>query len=262
MGAGASLINRNIKEEGVRCPKCKGKGVISTSSYGAVTCPNCEGKGFLQDTSEEEKASAKGKSPAKRSGEGRKKEGETFISGIAKKLGLLREKASVIVVGLDNSGKTTLLNFLKPETRGAVNEVTPTIGFTLERFRRGKLDFTCFDMSGQSKYRSLWETYYKNCDAIIWVVDSADPLRMCVVKDEFRMMLSHKDIEGRHSPILFFSNKMDIEAAMAPEAVVDELELPRIRDREWHVSACNAISGKGVDEGLSWLMRAIAQTRE
>ena len=258
MGSGASLKKGPYATS---CPKCKGKGVISTSSYGAVTCPDCEGKGSIPGTNDEEIESP-GVKEQSEDAAGAPKKTDTFITSVAKKIGILREKASVIVVGLDNSGKTTLLNFLKPETRGMVSEVTPTIGLTLEQFRRGKLDFTCFDMSGQSKYRSLWEKYYENCDAIIWVVDSADPLRMCVVKDEFRMMLSHKDIESKAAPILFFANKMDVESAMSPETVVDELELGRLRDREWHVGACNAISGKGVDEGLDWLIREIEKGRK
>ena len=94
---------------------------------------------------------------------------DSFMVRLAKTFGILRNKASVVVVGLDNSGKTTLLNYLKPDHGMMLKEVTPTIGFTLEKFRRGKLDFTCFDMSGQGKYRSLWEKHYENCDAIIWV---------------------------------------------------------------------------------------------
>ena len=45
--------------------------------------------------------------------------------------------------------------------------------------RRG-LNFTVFDMSGAGRYRNLWEQYYKDCNAIIYVVDTADKLRMCV----------------------------------------------------------------------------------
>jgi len=49
-----------------------------------------------------------------------------------------------------------------------------------------------FDMSGQAKYRNLWEHYYTDTDAVIFVVDSADAVRMCVVKDELNTILAHK----------------------------------------------------------------------
>lgn len=39
-------------------------------------------------------------------------------------------------------------------------ETTPTVGFQMEQFTRNNLKFTIFDMSGQSRYRNLWEVYY------------------------------------------------------------------------------------------------------
>ena len=60
-------------------------------------------------------------------------------------------------------------------------------------------------MSGQGRYRNLWEHYYRDCQVvftpdlsihlnlfhqgIIFVVDSSDRLRMVVAKDEMDMLL-------------------------------------------------------------------------
>ena len=33
----------------------------------------------------------------------------------------------------------------------------------MEEFKHEGLQFTCFDMSGQGRYRNLWEHYYKVC---------------------------------------------------------------------------------------------------
>merc|ERR1712051_690607 len=38
--------------------------------------------------------------------------------------------------------------------------------------------FTAFDMSGQGRYRNLWEHYYKECQGIVFVVDSSDKVRV------------------------------------------------------------------------------------
>lgn len=39
-------------------------------------------------------------------------------------------------------------------------EATPTVGFQVEEFAKDNLNFTVFDMSGQSRYRTLWEHYF------------------------------------------------------------------------------------------------------
>jgi ADP-ribosylation factor-like protein 6 len=43
-----------------------------------------------------------------------------------------------------------------------MRQVVPTVGFTVEEFCKNNLNFTVFDMSGQGRYRSLWENYYRD----------------------------------------------------------------------------------------------------
>lgn len=43
-------------------------------------------------------------------------------------------------------------------------DIAATVGFKVEKFSHTKIDFTCFDMSGQGKYRSLWEKYYTDAE--------------------------------------------------------------------------------------------------
>ncbi|KAK6017621.1 ADP-ribosylation factor family protein [Ostertagia ostertagi] len=96
-----------------------------------------------------------------------------FLSTLSQILGVGRKQVNVIVVGLDNSGKTTMLNYLRtPETR--TSQIAPTVGYSVTNFTTESFSFTAFDMAGQGKYRNLWETYYLNAQAVIFVVDSAD----------------------------------------------------------------------------------------
>jgi GTPase SAR1 family protein len=46
-------------------------------------------------------------------------------------------------------------------------EVTPTVGFQIEEFKRNNINFTVFDMSGQGRYRSLWEHYYRDAQVMM-----------------------------------------------------------------------------------------------
>jgi ADP-ribosylation factor-like protein 6 len=47
--------------------------------------------------------------------------------------GLRKKEVNVLVVGLDNSGKSTLLNHFKGDEARSPNTV-PTIGFSVEKF--------------------------------------------------------------------------------------------------------------------------------
>jgi ADP-ribosylation factor-like protein 6 len=86
-----------------------------------------------------------------------------------------KKEIKLIVVGLDNSGKSTMINTMK--NKKTFNEVTPTVGYNIEKFEKANVNFTMFDMSGQNKYRDMWSDYCKNVDGIIFVIDSVDKLR-------------------------------------------------------------------------------------
>ncbi|KAK5976289.1 hypothetical protein GCK32_019331 [Trichostrongylus colubriformis] len=72
-----------------------------------------------------------------------------FLSTLSQILGVGRKQVNVIVVGLDNSGKTTMLNYLRtPETR--TSQIAPTVGYSVTNFTTESFSFTAFDMAGQA----------------------------------------------------------------------------------------------------------------
>lgn len=174
------------------------------------------------------------------------------FDNLMKWLGLKRKEVKVLCVGLDNSGKTTVLNQLKPE-ESRVKNVVPTIGFTMETFSHSSICFSTFDMSGQGRYRNLWEHYYKDVNAVIFVLDSSDKLRMPVAKDELDHLLQHNDIKSGNIPILLLANKMDLKDSLTAVACSRHLNLDAITDRSYHICSTNALTGDGLEEAIDWL---------
>lgn len=68
-------------------------------------------------------------------------------------------KANVLVLGLANSGKTTIVNTLLAQ---AEEDVAPTVGFNVENLSFDRCNLTIMDMSGQEKYHPLWEIHYQD----------------------------------------------------------------------------------------------------
>lgn len=172
-------------------------------------------------------------------------------------LGLGTRKVNILLVGLDNSGKTTILEKLKPKNQQS-SDVAPTVGFSVEEFSQEGLRFTVFDMSGAGRYRSLWEQYYQEAEATVFVVDSADKLRMAVVKDELDAMLNNKDLGS--VPLLIFANKQDMCTALSPVEIAEALNLDAIKDRGWIIIPSKALTGEGLDRGMDWLSTTIRKS--
>jgi len=75
-------------------------------------------------------------------------------------------------------------------------------------------------MSGQGRYRSLWEHYYRESNGIVFVVDAADRLRLAVARHELDLLLQHPDVIGRSFPLLFLANKSDCRDALSAVKVI------------------------------------------
>lgn len=139
-------------------------------------------------------------------------------------------------------------------------EVVPTVGFSVEEFSKNGLQFTIFDMSGQGRYRNLWEHYYKDVGGVIFVLDATDKVRFCVAKDELETMLGNADL-GADVPVLFFANKMDRPIAVSAVECVSQLELDKISDRAWHICPSVATTGEGLETGITWLGNQMGRRR-
>ena len=175
-----------------------------------------------------------------------------FFDSLAQWLGVKKKEVNVVVVGLDNSGKSTIINHFKPPEVKS-HEIVPTVGFNVEKFKSKALAFTALDMSGQGRYRNLWEQYYKECDGIIFVIDSSDKLRMVVAKDELDLLLQHAEVKDKRIPILFFANKMDARDSVSSVKCSHLMGLETLRDKPWHICASNALTGDGLQGGVDWL---------
>ncbi|XP_029946468.1 putative ADP-ribosylation factor-like protein 5C [Salarias fasciatus] len=154
----------------------------------------------------------------------------------------------VIIVGLDNAGKTTILyQFL---TKEAVH-TSPTIGSNVEEITIRNTHFLVWDIGGQESLRASWYSYYCNTEIVILVVDSTDRERLTVSKEELHRMLAHEDLEN--AAVLILANKQDVKGSLTAAEISQCLTLDSITTHPWHVQACCALTGEGLPASLDWM---------
>jgi len=163
----------------------------------------------------------------------------------------------ITMLGLDNAGKTTVLYKLK---LGEVVTTIPTIGFNVETVEYKHISFTVWDIGGQTKIRPLWQHYFENVDGIIFVVDSADSLRLKEAREELEGVLA--DDRLRNSSLLVFANKQDMPGALNTTEVTDKLGLSLHRNRDWFIQSTCAVSGQGIVDGLEWLATSLKNKKK
>ncbi|XP_023682709.1 ADP-ribosylation factor-like protein 5A isoform X3 [Paramormyrops kingsleyae] len=137
----------------------------------------------------------------------------------------------------------------------SMNEVvhtSPTIGSNVEEIMVNSTHFLMWDIGGQESLRSSWNTYYTNTEFVIVVVDSTDRERISVTKEELYKMLAHEDL--KKAGLLVFANKQDVKGCMSVAEISQSLQLTSIKEHQWHIQACCALTGEGLCQGLEWMM--------
>ena len=133
----------------------------------------------------------------------------------------------------------------------------PTIGFNVESVTYKNLNFNVWDLGGQTSIRPYWRCYYANTAAVIFVIDSTDIDRLNTASDELAAMLGEDEL--RDAALLVFANKQDQPGAKGAGEISEALKLGELKDRNWSIMACSAIDGRGVNEGMDWLVVRLLQ---
>ena len=92
------------------------------------------------------------------------------------------ESLKIILMGLDNSGKTSIVNCLKGTKRiSAFNSPKPTKGLDVQKFETLQSKYAIWDFGGQKAYLDDYfndiNTFLKGAKKIIYVIDIQDVKR-------------------------------------------------------------------------------------
>mmetsp|Transcript_8611 Transcript_8611/g.16888 ORF Transcript_8611/g.16888 Transcript_8611/m.16888 type:complete len:186 (-) Transcript_8611:50-607(-) len=161
-------------------------------------------------------------------------------------------EARILILGLDNSGKTTILKVLAEEDP---TQIMPTQGFNTKSLARDGFKLNVWDVGGQETIRPYWRDYFDHTDALVYVIDSADRRRIDEASRELRSLLDEEKLNG--IPLLVFANKQDLVSAVSADEISETLSLSSIRDRQWLIVASSAKSGEGLQDGMEWIVSAI-----
>uniref|UniRef100_A0A9J7XD51 small monomeric GTPase n=1 Tax=Cyprinus carpio carpio TaxID=630221 RepID=A0A9J7XD51_CYPCA len=121
--------------------------------------------------------------------------------------GLYKKSGRLVLLGLGNAGKTTLLHMLNEHRLGLH---VPTFDPTSEVLRIAGVTLSCSDLT-----RGEWRKLLPAVNGIVFLVDCADYARLPESKTELDALMTDETIGN--VPILILGNKID-----KPEAISEE----------------------------------------
>ncbi|XP_055980107.1 ADP-ribosylation factor-like protein 13A [Sorex fumeus] len=177
-----------------------------------------------------------------------------------------RRNVNIITVGLDNAGKTVIVEAFQ---RLLPNRVKRCLKSGLVTLLVDEYEVAIYDLNGDQKGQEIWPNYYTQAHGLVFVLDSSDLGRMQEAKIILTRLLSDKRVAGK--PMLLLANKQDKKGALLPHDIIEYLLLESLVNENksiCRVESCSAIrilqkrNHQHIIESLRWLLAAIGDKYE
>jgi len=155
-----------------------------------------------------------------------------------------------LILGLNNTGKTTILHKLCKKTEIVV---TPTQSLNTENIKYKENNVSIWDVSGSATI--LWKHYFQDTNGIIYVFDTTDKERLEEAKNELIKALNDENLQ--ETPVLVYGNKQDLPGAMKEAAFMTAIGWDDINRKCKLMQMCSALEEKGIFEGFDRLLDAV-----
>ncbi|XP_052123892.1 ADP-ribosylation factor-like protein 13B isoform X3 [Frankliniella occidentalis] len=183
------------------------------------------------------------------------------------RLTLRRRKIVLLLVGLDNAGKTAAAKGLLKEN---THPTVPTVGFSSYTLLHRRYSIVIYDLGGGPQIRDIWSEYYADVHGIIYVIDASDSGRINESSTVLTQLLRNEMLKGK--PLLLLANKQDVDGALDEIDVVERLNLETIVNElkcQTLVETCCAVpppsnsrlrkayTDPGIQNGFRWIINQI-----
>jgi len=176
----------------------------------------------------------------------------TLFSSLLHALGFAQRQATLILLGLDNAGKTTLQYKLKT---GQLQQFLPTTRAKEETLNIEGMTIKAWDLGGHQAARQLWRKYADIADGIIFMVDANDPDRLAEAAEELHGLLRADELAD--IPIAIFANKCEMKSSLSVVELESGLKLREVTHARIQLFRVSVIAGEGYVDGFRWIASVV-----
>ncbi|KAL5340460.1 ADP-ribosylation factor family-domain-containing protein [Aspergillus crustosus] len=134
-----------------------------------------------------------------------------YINSIPLRLQGITRKRTILLVGLDNAGKTTLLHYFRTKISRSRSPGRLEVG--INEIDCNRTRFTILDTGGMAA--PPLSNYLPLAGGIVFLVDAADPDRFPETKRMLDDLLVNEEVRGK--PNIILGNKIDSPLAVGPD---------------------------------------------
>ena len=159
----------------------------------------------------------------------------------------------IVILGLDNAGKTTLLG------RFATDQAPPNN----EELDLGGIKLKTIDVGGHVEARRLWKDCFTKVDGVVFIFDAANLARFDEAKHELDVLLQTEEL--LKTPFVILANKIDLPQTPSENDLKNAMGISGLTTgktakvskesgvRPLEVFPCSVIKRVGYGDAARWL---------
>uniref|UniRef100_A0A0E0KEL1 Uncharacterized protein n=1 Tax=Oryza punctata TaxID=4537 RepID=A0A0E0KEL1_ORYPU len=172
----------------------------------------------------------------------------------------------VLILGVDKAGKTTLLEKIKSiylKGEGLTpDRIVPTVGLNIGRIEDANAKLVFWDLGGQVGLRTIWEKYYQEAHAIIYVIDAAAASSFEDAKSALGFSWSSRlQLDPDFMNVRLFLMFKDLPGVITDEELARYLQLKELDERPYMFQAVSAYDGRGIKSGIDWVVEQMERSK-
>uniref|UniRef100_A0A182Q1B1 ADP-ribosylation factor-like protein 13B n=1 Tax=Anopheles farauti TaxID=69004 RepID=A0A182Q1B1_9DIPT len=178
------------------------------------------------------------------------------------------EALSILVLGIENSGKTEIAFKICHRKRG---DYAPTKGCRLFETVIADTDIKLIEIGGGSDLRDIWKYYFLDALAVIFVIDASNIHNICESYKIFQNLMAHEFLAGK--PFLVLANKQDLPESVDCLEICEYLDIEYMANRyrcpclveacgNWGTPPNEANEYDGLSNGIQWLVTTVLAHRQ
>ncbi|KAH3756947.1 ADP-ribosylation factor Arf1 [Pelomyxa schiedti] len=186
------------------------------------------------------------------------KQNPGFISKLIASVKRKPFSAKVLMLGLDNAGKTFALYLL--QTHEYVTTI-PTMSYNVETIPWKHLGYECslelVDIRGGDKTIPTWQQYFP-CDALFFFVDSQDVDRILEAKAALHLIVGLHNNYSKYPliPVVIFAAKQDLPDCLSPQEIAVVMDVHSLKCSAWRVQGYSVGDMLvEISQGVDWVVR-------
>ncbi|RWS07492.1 ADP-ribosylation factor-like protein 16 [Dinothrombium tinctorium] len=170
----------------------------------------------------------------------------------------------ILCLGTKGCGKTVLLkrlqetNFQSLNSYSEIPATVSTVGTNIVYVKQAtsKESISIIEIGGEMS--SIWQNYFEDCSAILYVIDSSD---LSAMSESCLLLINIiKELLKLSKPLYVILSKADVKNSVNAREMLNELfflesYLEKSAKKSVDFIECSCVTGKGLKDVYEWVLR-------